>query len=38
MAALMIANRDAIWSLAVGAGPALFAVSRGGVRQIDLTG
>lgn len=37
MADLFIANREVIWRLAAEAGPALFAVSRGAVRQIDLT-
>jgi hypothetical protein len=37
MADVIIANRDAIWRLARGAGPALFSVSRGAVRQIDLS-
>jgi len=37
MADSFIANRDVIWRLAAGAGPALFAVSRRAVRQIDLT-
>jgi hypothetical protein len=37
MAEVIIANRDVIWRLAVEAGAAIFAVSRGAVRQIDLT-
>jgi hypothetical protein len=37
MADLFIANRDVVWRMAVEAGPALFAVFRGAVRQIDLT-
>jgi hypothetical protein len=38
MADVIIGNRDVIWRLALEDGPALFAVSRGAVRQIDLTG
>jgi hypothetical protein len=38
MADVIIGNRDVIWGLALEEGPALFAVSRGVVRQIDLTG
>jgi hypothetical protein len=37
MAELFIAHRDVVWRLAAEKGPALFAVSRGAVRQIDLT-
>jgi hypothetical protein len=37
MADLFIAHRDVVWRLAVETGPAIFAVSRGAVRQIDLT-
>ena len=37
MADVFIASRGLIWTLAVEAGAALFAVSRGAVRQIDLT-
>lgn len=36
MADLFISNREVIWRLAAETGPALFAVSRGAVRQIDL--
>lgn len=38
MADLFVAHRDVIWGRAAEAGPALFAVSRDAVRQIDLTG
>lgn len=33
---LFVGHRAEIWSLAVGAGPGLFALSSGGVRPIDL--
>jgi PIN like domain len=37
MAELLIHHRSEIWDLADGRDPALFAVSRTGVRQIDLS-
>ena len=37
MADVVIASRAVVWTLAAEAGPALFAVSRGSVRRIDLT-
>ncbi|MFC6706178.1 hypothetical protein [Flexivirga alba] len=36
MSELYISHRDAIWRLAVAPGPSLFAVSRTGVRAINL--
>jgi hypothetical protein len=38
MADCFIRHQDRIWSEAAGNGPALFAVSRPEVREIDLTG
>jgi hypothetical protein len=37
MAECFIHHQDRIWSEATGDGPALFAVSRGRVREIDLS-
>ena len=36
MAELLVANQSAVWLRAAGDGPGLFAVSRGGVREIPL--
>lgn len=38
MAELLVANQSAVWSRAEGDGPALFAVSRAGVREIPIHG
>jgi hypothetical protein len=36
MAETFVANRAALWELAVEDGPGLFAVTRTSIRQIDL--